>query len=149
MQDIVGKNLPCARGIKHSVLASGLNNFRKPKDAKAAVSDARMPNALLYFQNYEFDDGVCKDLAKKKGAVIFSFSDVLKENGFRRAIVISKMRLAFAACKKSGCGFVICTLANDESETRNERELEAFMSVLGMNEHEKKFAQQTLERLAK
>ncbi len=149
MQDIVsGENLPRARGIKNSVLASALQNFRRPKDAKAAVSDARMQNALLYSPEYEFDDGIYKDLARKNGAIVFSFSDILKETGFRRAIVISKMRLAFAACRKSGCGFAVCTLANEEGEARNARELEAFMSVLGMDGHEKRFAERTAERLA-
>ena len=57
------------------------------------------------------------------------------------------MRLAFAQCQKSGCGFVVCTLAKDGSEARNARELEAFKSVLGMNQHEKEFADRALERL--
>ena len=103
---------------------------------------------LIYSPQYEFDEGVFFDLEKTGGAVVFSFSDLLYEKGFRRAITLSKMRLAFSSCRKKGCGFVVCTLANDENGLRSGRELVSFMSVLGMNEHEKKFCESTMDRLA-
>ena len=147
MIDIVfAENLRAAKGTKQA-LAGALANFRQIKSPEEAKSAARVRNALLYAPGYEFDDGFCKDLKKNGGALVFAFSDVLSERGFRRAIVISKMRLAMAACRKSGCGFVACTLAKGGNETRNARELEAFMSVLGMNQHEKDFCGKTLERL--
>jgi RNase P/RNase MRP subunit p30 len=118
-----------------------------PKSQKEAIADARMKGALLYSSGYEFDDGVYKDLAKGNGALVFAFCDVLRESGFRRGIMISKMRLAFASCRKAGCGFVVCTMAKNENELRNDAELGAFMSVLGMNYHEKKFAGECAARL--
>lgn len=148
MNDIVSsENLPLAHGIKAALAAQALKNFRSPKNPAESRSDCRMQNALLYSPLYEFDEGVFKELAKRRGAVVFSFSDILKENGFRRAIALSKMRLAYASCRKSGCGAVVCTLAKDAHSTRNARELGAFMALLGMNEHEKAHSEMAAERL--
>ena len=148
MLDLVfGENIGKSRGISNALPVSSLSNFRQIRAPSESTSIARMKNALLYSGSYEFDDGACKELFKYGGALVFSFSDILREHGFRRAIVLSKMRLAFAQCQKSGCGFVVCTLAKDGSEARNARELEAFKSVLGMNQHEKEFADRALERL--
>jgi len=98
--------------------------------------------------SYEFDDGVCKDLARCGGAVLFSFSDILREKGFRRSIMLSKMRLALAACRNGGCGAVACTLAQNAAGLRNAREILAFMAVLGMGQEEKKASVQLLAKLA-
>lgn len=148
MNDIVsGENLPHARGIKAAVAARTLKNFRSPKNQAEARADCRVQHALLYSPGYGFDDGVFKDLSKHSGAVVFSFSDICGEKGFRRAIMLSKMRLALDSCRKSGCGFVVCTLAKDENALRNARELEAFMAVLGMNGHEKAHAEECMEKM--
>jgi len=149
MHDLVlAENLPSARGIRENVAAQALKAFRQPKSQEEAKAAARTKGAVLYSQSYDFDDGVYQDLAKASGSVAFSFSDVLGEQGFRRAIVISKMRLAMQCCRKSGCGFVFCTLAKDGAELRNARELEAFMAVVGLGQHEKEFAEKNSERLA-
>ena len=148
MNDIVSsENLPLAHGIASAVAAQTLKNFRSPKNPAVARADCRMPHALLYSSLYEFDEGVFKELSKRGGAVVFSFSDILAEKGFRRAIALSKMRLAHDSCRKSGCGAVVCTLAKDAHALRNARELEAFMAVLGMNEHEKAHSIRIVERL--
>ncbi|MEM2138211.1 MAG: hypothetical protein QW568_03940 [Candidatus Anstonellaceae archaeon] len=148
MLDIVSaENLPKSSGIERALAVSLLKNFRMPKSQKEATADARMKGALLYSPSYEFDDGVYKDLAKGNGAVVFAFCDVLRESGFRRGIVISKMRLAFSSCRKAGCGFVVCSMAKNSEELRNGEELEAFMSALGMNPHEKRFASECSARL--
>jgi RNase P/RNase MRP subunit p30 len=144
---VLADNLPKARGIGIAVPAHSLKNFRQPKDAAIARSDCRAKDALIYAQGYELDDGAFKDLARHGGALVFSLSDVLDETGFRRAIVLSRMRLAFSQCRKSGCGFLPCTLAKSGSRLRTARELGAFMSVLGMNQHEKAHAIMTAERL--
>ncbi len=149
MLDIVSaENLPKPRGVKKTALASTLKNFKAPKSAGEATACSRMRDTLLYSPSYEFDDGIFKDLKKSGGAIAFVFRDILAEKGFRRGIMISKMRLAFSSCRKAGCGFVVCTMAQDGNGLRNRRELEAFMSILGMTEHEKKFAVQATERLA-
>ena len=148
MQDIVlSENLPLARGIKGNPIASALKFFRQPKSAEEAASAARMQNALLYSPSYEFDDGVLKELARRGGAVVFAFTDLLRERGFRRGITLSKMRLALAQCRKAECGFLVCTLAKNGNEVRSKRELFAFMAVLGMNHHEKEFAEKVSEGL--
>jgi len=143
----LGNGLEKCRGIKQALPVQALGNFRAIKSAAESTHAARMKNVLLYSQSYELEDGACRELAKFQGALVFSFSDILRESGFRRAIVLSKMRIAFAACRKSGCGYVVCTLAKTQGEARNARELEAFQSVLGMNQHEKDFAERTLSRL--
>lgn len=148
MLDIVSAgNLPKAKGIARNAPASALKNFRQPKTAGEATACSRTKDCLVYSPLYEFDDGFFKDLKKSGGAVVFAFRDILNESGFRRGIIISKMRLAFSSCRKSGCGFVACTMAGNGMELRNSAELEAFMSVLGMNSHEKRFAGETVERL--
>ena len=145
---VASENLPRARGIQNSLPVSSLKNFRSPKNPIEARSDCRTKGVLLYSPNYELDEGVFKDLAASGGAFVFSFSDLLSEKGFRRAILISKMRLMLDSCRRAGCGFVACTLAKDENGTRSARELSAFMSVLGMNQHEKEHAKKTADRLA-
>lgn len=127
--------------------ALSLPNFRKitPQESMAA---ARARNALLHCPQYELEEGAYKELARFSGALVFAFSDLLHESGFRRAIVLSKMRLALTLVRKSGCGFIVCTLASKPSELRTARELGAFQSVLGMNQHEREFSERTLGRLA-
>ncbi|VVC00635.1 Uncharacterised protein [uncultured archaeon] len=148
MADVVADdNLPKSSGMERVVPASALKNFANSRVAASARGDAKRKNVLLYLSSYELDDGACGDIAKKGGAVVFSFSDVLKEKGFRRAIVISKMRLCLAACRNSGCGFVACSLAKNGNEMRNARERRAFMSVLGMTQEEIKHSEELLEKL--
>ncbi len=145
---VLAGNLPKLAGIERLVLASGLQNFRQPKDALAAKGDGRAKGALLHSPQYEFDEGTFKELARSGGAVVFSFSDLLLERGFRRAIMISKMRLAFGACRKAGCGAVVCTLAESGAGVRNARELASFMAALGMGQEEREFSENLLEKLA-
>ena len=150
MLDIVSaENLPKADGIDSLVAATALKNFVIATSEAQARAGAKRNGVLLYVPAYEFDDGVCGELARSKGALIFSFSDVLRQKGFRRAIVLSKMRLALAQCRRGGCGFAVVTLAKSEQEIRNARELVAFAAVLGMNPQEKKIAQETAEKLVR
>jgi hypothetical protein len=148
MNDIVSsENLPLAHGIKSAAAAQMLKNFRQVKNPGEARALCRIRGTLIYSAGYELDDGVIKDLAAAGGAVVFSFTDLLKERGFRRAIVLSKMRLAFSSCRKSGCGTVVCTLAANAASCRSARELGAFASVLGMTAQEKIHAEATARRL--
>jgi len=145
---VLAESLPKLDGIDALVSASALHNFRETK-ANSSKGDARVKGALLYSSSYEFDDGAYLELQRSGGALVFSFSDILGEKGFRRAIVLSKMRLALAACRKAGCGFVACTLAKNEAGLRNARELVAFMAVLGMTQEERKYSKELLEKLVK
>ena len=150
MLDIVSaENLPKADGIDSLVAATALKNFVIATSEAQARAGAKRNGVLLYVPAYEFDDGVCGELARSKGALIFSFSDVLRQKGFRRAIVLSKMRLALAQCRRGGCSYAVVSLAKSEQEVRNARELVAFAAVLGMNPQEKKIAEETAERLVR
>ncbi len=144
---VLADNLPKLAGIDSLSSARGLKNFRQPKGPSEARGECRGKSVLLHVPAYELDDGIFKELAKSKGAVVFSFGDILPLKGFRRAIMLSKMRLALASCRKAGCGMVFCTLAAEQRGLRNAREIEAFMAVLGMDQHEKKFSTQLLEKL--
>lgn len=149
MLDIVlAENLQKPAGIGYAANAMKLGNFRQPKGPEEARILCKAKGVLLYAPSYEFDDGVYMDLAKSGSALVFSFSDILHNDGYRRAIALSKMRLALAACRNAGCGFVVCTLAKKEGEERTGRELAAFMSVLGMDQHEKKASELLLGKLA-
>jgi hypothetical protein len=145
---VLAENLPKLAGIESLQTAKGLKNFRQPKDAAAARGDCRMKGALVHLPSYEFEEGSFKELAKSGGAVVFSFGGILPLKGFRRSIMLSKMRLAFSSCRRAGCGAVACTLAADERGLRNAREIAAFMAVLGMDQHERKFSEKLLEGLA-
>lgn len=148
MMDIVlAQGLPALEGITAAVPAQSLPNFRQPGSQNAARAGSRTRRAILYSPSYEFDDGVYKDAAKSGGAIVFSFSDVLREKGFRRAIALSRMRLALSQCRKAGCDAIVCTLARDADGLRNARELSAFASVLGMGDAERKAAREAIERL--
>ena len=145
---VLAGDLPKLAGIGTLIGVSSLQNFRQPADAAASRAESRREGALIYIASYEPDEGALVELARRNGALAFAFSDVLRERGFRRAIVLSKMRLALAACRRAGCGFVACTLARSEGGLRNAREISAFMSVLGMDGRERKFSGELLERLA-
>lgn len=145
---VVGEGLAGQKGISRLLQAQLLKNFRQVKSSEEAKGIARTKNVLVYAPTYELDEGVYRDLQRNGGAVVFSFSDILHESGFRRAVLLSKMRLAFALCRKSGAGFVVCSLANEENGLRSAREIWAFMAVLGMGQHEKLHAEKLLERLA-
>ena len=149
MLDIVSAgDMPKADGIDALFPATALKNFSEIANAASARNAAKRKGALLHTSSYELEDGVLLDIAASNGAVLFSFSDVLRERGFRRGIILSKMRLLVSAARKRGCGLAVCTLAKNESEVRNARELVAFMAVLGMNDVERKEAEKNLERLA-
>ena len=148
MLDIVSaENLPKADGIDAQVSASALKNFIVAPNEAAARAGSKRNGALLYVPSYEFDDGVLVELARNGGAILFAFSDVLHERGFRRGILLSKMRLALAAARKRKCGVVACTLAKSEQELRNARELKSFMAVIGFVDVERKNAEELLEKL--
>ena len=127
--------------------AGSLPNFFEAADALAAKQACRRKNALLHARSYEIDEGDLLELARAGGALIFSLSDILPESGFRRSILLSKMRLALAACRRRGTGFVACSLAKNANELRSARELSAFAAVLGMADVERKQAGITLEKL--
>jgi len=130
------------------VCASSLSNFFSVPNALAAKALCRKKNILLHVRSYEIDDGDMLELARAGSAFVFSFSDILSESGFRRAILLSKMRLVLAVCRKRGTGFVFVTLAKDVSSMRSARELSAFAAVLGMSDVERKTAEKKLLSLA-
>ncbi len=145
---VAAEGLPRSSGISAAVPMAALKNFRKIAAASQAKPECRTKHALIYSASYELDGGALKDLEKSGGALLFSFCDLIREQGFRRAIVLSKMRLALAQCRKAGCGFAACTLAGNANETRNAREIKSFMAELGMDQHERKRAGEILEKLA-
>ena len=134
-------------GAGQMLPAPSIPNFFDVADALAAKQLCRKKGILLHARSYEVDDGDLLEMARAGGALVFSFSDVLSESGFRRSIIISKMRLALAACRKRGAGFVVCSLAKNANEMRRARELSAFAAVLGMTDVERKEAGKTLEKL--
>ena len=122
-----------------------LFQIAKAQEAKAA---AKRKRALLYCKGYEIDDGALLEAARNGGAVLFAFCDVLGESGFRRAIIVSKMRLLLQACRREGCPFAFCTLASNEGQLRSARELAAFAAVLGATPEERKHSEKLLEGIA-
>jgi len=146
--DIVRFEPLSGEGAGRALPVSSLSNFFESANALAAKQVCRKKNSLLHAGNYEVDEGDLLELARAGGALVFSFSDLLPESGFRRAIIISKMRLALAACRKRGTGFVFATLAKDASQMRGARELSAFAAVLGATDVERKEAEKNMARLA-
>ena len=146
--DIVRFEPSANEGAGRALPASSISNFFDVADAKAGKPLCRKKNMLLHVRSYEIDDGDLLELARAGSAFVFSLSDIMSESGFRRAILLSKMRLVLAACRKRGTGFVFVTLAKDASSMRSARELVAFATVLGVSDVEKKAAEKNLERLA-
>jgi len=146
---VAAEKLPKEAGIVEAVPFSALKNFFQPKNPGETRAQCRMKNAILYSKSYEIDEGAIKELAGVGGSVVFSLSDILREKGFRRGIMLSKMRLALSSCRKSGCGLLVCTLAADANSVRTARELESFMAVLGMTEQEMTLAKECAERLVR
>ena len=147
MYDLVlSENLENAGGIAKSVFAPSIPNF-KSCSGKDARGFAKQKGMLLHAPSYEIDDGTLLDLARAGGAVVFSFSDIIKERGFRRAILISKMRLLLSACRRAKCGFVFASLAAGENSRRNSRELAAFSVIVGIDSGERKSSEKLLPAL--
>lgn len=149
MIDIVRFGLEGKEGSGRALQASALRGFFEVADAKSAKQFCRKKSALLHVSSYELDGGDLLELARAGGAVVFALSDVAGEHGFRRAIMISKMRLLLAACRKRGAGFVFSTLAADSSQMRTARELSAFASVLGATDVERKGAEKKADEILK
>ena len=145
--DIVRFEPSANEGAGRALPASSLSNFFEAAAALSAKPLCRKKNILLHVSSYEIDDGDLLELARAGSAFVFSFSDILSESGFRRAIIISKMRLALSACRKRGTSFVFVTLAKDVSSMRGARELVAFATVLGATDVERKAAEKNIGRL--
>jgi RNase P/RNase MRP subunit p30 len=146
--DIVRFEPSANEGAGRALSVSSLSIFFDAADAKSAKQFCRKKSALLHPANYEVDDGDLLELARAGGAIVFSFSDVLPERGFRRSILISKMRLLLSACRKRGTGFIFATLAKDASQVRSARELSAFAAVLGATDVERKAAEKRMMGIA-
>jgi len=146
MYDIVLSNGMKKQGLT-LIDAKSLKLFREPKSEAEARAACKSQCAMLHISGYGVDEGMAKDIAKARGVLLFSFSDILRESGFRRAIAISKMRLALEACRGAGANFAACTLAANSNELRTKHELLAFLSVLGIGTHEKKHSECILERI--
>lgn len=141
----LAESLPNADGIAATVFAGAVPSFsncNSPQEARAA---AKRKGALLYCRGYEIDDGALLEVARNGGAVVFAFCGVIGESGFRRAILVSKMRLLLSACRRAGAGFVFCSLASGRNGLRSKRELSAFASVLGATPEERKASVKLLE----
>lgn len=146
--DIVRFGPTESEGAGRALPVSSLHNFFEAADAKSAKQHCRKKGALLHASGCEVDDGDLLELARAGGAVVFSLSDILAERGFRRSILISKMRLLLAACRKRGTSFIFATLAKDASQMRGARELAAFAAVLGATDVERKAAEKKLLGIA-
>ncbi|MFA6214606.1 MAG: hypothetical protein WC717_05005 [Candidatus Micrarchaeia archaeon] len=147
MADIVSSQELAEGSAGGRVFSGSLLNFFSVPGGKEAKQACRKKGAILHVASYEVDDGDLIELARAGGALAFSFSDILPEPGFRRAILISKMRLLLSACRRRGTGFVVCSLAKNANELRGARELSAFAAVLGMADVERKGAEKRLELL--
>ena len=148
MTDIV-RFVPVANeGAGRALSVSSLSFFFDSANALAAKQVCRKKFALVHPSGYEVDDGDLLELARAGGAIVFSFSDVLSERGFRRSILISKMRLLLSACRKRGTSFIFATLAKDAAQMRSARELSAFAAVLGATDVERKEAEKKLAGIA-
>jgi hypothetical protein len=148
MKDIVLLDgIPLQKGISENLPAPSLSFFRKADNPRGARSCAKQKAVLLYCPSYEIDDGALVDMARLGGRVLFAFSDVLKESGFRRAILLSKMRLLVDAARRAGCHFAACSMANGGTEARNARELLAFAAFIGFTQDERAGMKGYLERL--
>ncbi|MEM4554621.1 MAG: hypothetical protein QXT25_02115 [Candidatus Anstonellaceae archaeon] len=136
---VLAEGLQPLKGIEKLVDIRRLKSFTTEKKSQK--------KCIIYRETYEFEEGELKNLAKLGGAVFFSFSDIIKQKGFQRGITISKMRIASQMCKKTGCGAVFGTLAQNQMMLRNEKELEALMRVLGMTPHEIEFSKKLASKL--
>ncbi len=146
--DIVRFEPSANEGAGRALAVSSLANFFDAATALAAKPHCRKKGALLHAASCEIGDGDLIELGRHEGAVVFSFSDILAERGFRRSILISKMRLLLTACRKRKASFVFVTLAKDAHHMRSARELLAFAAVLGATDVERKAAEKKLKQLA-
>ena len=147
--DIVRFGLSANEGAGRALSVSSIPNFFDSANALAAKQVCRKKGALVHPSSYEVDDGDLLELSRAGGAIVFSFSDILSERGFRRSILISKMRLLLAACRKRGTIFIFATLAKDAASMRSARELTAFAAVLGATDVERKEAEKKIAELVK
>lgn len=115
------------------------NFFSSSQNPKELASLARKCR-LLHNPSYDAQEGWVSAAAQSGCAIVFSVCDAARLCGFKRGILISKMRILLSMCKKYGAKTYVCSLAQKEYEQRNRHERECFAMYLGMEKKEAKEA---------
>lgn len=150
MADIVkNKELECKVGKSKSIriFSGNIKNFFSSNSKKEVSRGFKTKNSIIHLSCYEFYPEELKNASRFGCTIAFSLSDLLCESGFKRAILLSKMRIALRACRENGVGFVVCTLAENQNQTRSCRELAAFGKAIGMTDIEIKNSDLKLREL--
>jgi hypothetical protein len=149
MYDLVlGDSLPPARGIKENINAKQIR-LKIAKDKEELIKFAKIRNAIIYYDKYEFSEKFFFELKRKKGAVLFALKDIIEKSGYQRAITLAKIKNSFEECRKNNCNFLFCSLAEKKEELRNARELIAFMRIVGLSSYQIEFVKSFLKEMKK
>ena len=115
------------------------NFFFSSMDAAQLLSGAKKC-ALIRSPQYDAQEGWVSAAAQSGCAIVFGVCDAARLAGFKKAILVSKMRMLVAMCKKYGAKICVCSLAQKEYEARNEHERLCFAMYLGLERKEAKEA---------
>jgi RNase P/RNase MRP subunit p30 len=78
-----------------------------------------------------FNHVLAKEAVKKGISLLINFSEIIKQDKKRKAIIISRIMQNIKICRKTNCKIKIVAFAKNKEELRTENELKAFLSSLG------------------
>ena len=126
--------------IVNNIKRSNKKIFVRASNARVAIERIK-PYAVFGLESFGGKDFMnqrasglnhvlCK-LAKQAGVKIaFSFSDVLKSSGVKRAKLLGRMKQNLKLCKKYGVDVIFGSFASSPYEMRNSKDIESFFGVL-------------------
>ncbi len=118
-------------------------------DNNAAAVKYKNQKTLVRLKDYAFDEGAIKIIAEKKNSCfLIDVSQIIRSEGIRRAILISKLRSFLQFCNRYGAYYAFASFARNEDEIRNAEELQHIAMLLGINKGQARFALKMLQHYA-
>lgn len=114
-------------------------------DCVTGLEKGRQHIPLLY-RNSGFNQVMAKAAAKNQVAVDFSFNNILKTEGEKRARFLARMKQNMKLCKKYNAPVILSSGAHDKWEMVSAYDLIGFGQVLGLRKGE---AKRTLNKVQK
>ena len=125
----------------------GFDRFFLLSDSK--ITDVENLQAAVKFKNqkilirlkdHAFDEGAIKLIAEKsKACFLIDMGRIMRSNGIRRAIEMSKLRLFLSFCNRHGAYYTFATFS-ENGQVRSSYELCNMAMLLGLNRGQAKFA---------
>jgi RNase P/RNase MRP subunit p30 len=99
-------------------------------------AESTMPKDYMHQRGSGLNHVMCELAKKNKVAIGFSFSDIL--SSIQRSQLLGRISQNIVLCRKYKVRTVIASFAKDPWKMRSPHDIQAFFTVLGMNQKESK-----------